>query len=144
MRDTSRKAVGEVRVMVRLTNVGDRLMVERGLLDAQKVRSCEVEAIVDTGATRSVIPRHIADELGLITSREAKATLADGTAIRVGRSDPVYFEIEGRDVAEDAYIVGDTVLIGQTILELADLLVDCANRKVIPNPAHPDGPVLRI
>jgi clan AA aspartic protease len=136
--------MGEVRVRVKLTNAGDKIMADRGLLDRDKVRSCEVDAVVDTGATRSVIPRQIADELGLTTTRTTNATLADGTQITVARTEPIYFEIEGRDVPEDAYIVGDTVLIGQTVLELTDLLVDCTNRKVIPNPAHPEGPVLRI
>ena len=48
-------------------------------------------AIVDTGATRSVIPRHIADELGVTTPCTAAATLADGTRIMVSRTEPVYF-----------------------------------------------------
>ena len=136
--------MGEVHVRVRLTNAVDKGMADRGLLDREKVRSCEVDAVVDTVAMRSVIPRHIADELGLTTARTTTATLADGTRVQVVRTEPVYFEIEGRDVPEDAYIVGDTVLIGQTVLELTDLLVDCTNRKVIPNPAHPEGPMLRI
>jgi clan AA aspartic protease len=136
--------MGEVHVKVRLSNAEDIAMVDRGLLDPAKVRQCEVDAIVDTGATRSVIPQRIADQLGLPSHGESVATLADGRPIRVRRSGVIYFEIEGRDVPEDAYIMGDTVLIGQTVLELTDLLVDCTNRKVIPNPAHPDGPVLRI
>ncbi len=40
--------------------------------------------------------------------------------------------------------MGDEVIIGQTILEVLDLQVDCNNRKVIPNPAHPDQPVVKI
>jgi hypothetical protein len=41
--------------------------------------------------------------------------------------------------------VGDEVLIGQVILEKLDLLVDCKkNRRLIPNPAHPDYPVAMI
>src|SRR5262245_52704143 len=124
------KQMGEVHVKVRLTNLGDLEMVKRGFLDREQVRSCEVDAIVDTGATRSVIPQKIADQLGVTSARETVASLADGTRVTVGRSDPIYFEIEGRDVPEDAYIVGDTVLIGQTVLDLTDLLVDCTNRKV--------------
>ena len=135
--------MGEVRVKVRLTNAGDLEMVNRGLLDSRQVRSREVDAVVDTGATRSVIPSGIAAELGLTTGRQAVVVLADGSEVTVGRTGPLYFEIEGRDVPEDAYVFGDTVLIGQTILELTDLLVDCTNRKVIPNPKHPDGPILR-
>jgi hypothetical protein len=30
------------------------------------------------------------------------------------------------------------------VLEKLDLLVDCKGQQVIPNPQHPDGPVLRL
>jgi hypothetical protein len=36
------------------------------------------------------------------------------------------------------------VLIGQTVLEKTDLLVDCLHGKLVPNPAHPDQPILKI
>jgi clan AA aspartic protease len=144
MRNMHSKSMGEVHVRVRLTNAADVAMAEKGLLAIEEVRSCDVDAIVDTGATRSVIPADIAARLGLRARREGVVTLADGGRITAGTSEPIYFEIYGREVAEEAYILGDAVLIGQTILELTDLLVDCTNRKVIPNPAHPDGPVLRV
>jgi hypothetical protein len=30
------------------------------------------------------------------------------------------------------------------LLEKLDLLADCANRRLIPNPAHPDQPVTKV
>lgn len=36
------------------------------------------------------------------------------------------------------------VLIGQVVLEKLDLLVDCKNLQLIPNPAHPDYPITYI
>ena len=36
-----------IHVKVRLTNLGDMEVVKRGFLDPQRVRSCEVDAIVD-------------------------------------------------------------------------------------------------
>jgi hypothetical protein len=41
-------------------------------------------------------------------------------------------------------VLGSEVLIGQTVLETLDLLVDCTNLRVVPNPDHPDQPVVRI
>jgi len=41
-------------------------------------------------------------------------------------------------------VLGDEVIIGQTILEVLDLQVDYRNQKLIPNPAHPDQPVVKI
>ena len=34
-------------------------------------------------------------------------------------------------------VLGNEVLIGQTTLEATDLVVDCANQRVYPNPANP-------
>ena len=136
--------MGAVHVRVRLTNATDMEMVRRGLLDPGQVHSCEVEALVDTGASRSVIPPDLAQELGLTIWSRSAATLADGSRLPVGMSGAICFEIDGRKTIEDAYVLGDQVLIGQTTLETTDLVVDCTRQKVIPNPAHPDGPVFRI
>ena len=59
-------------------------------------------------------------------------------------TEPIIFDLLGRDTADEALVLGDEVLIGQTVLEKLDLLADCANRRVIPNPAHPDGPVTKV
>ena len=144
MRDTKREQMGEVHVKVRLSNATDTELSEQGVLKADQVRSCDVDALVDTGASRSVIPETVAEQLGLRIRRQATATLADGSRVPVGVSGAIRFEIEGRETLEDAYVLGDQVLIGQTVLESTDLLVDCTNRKVIPNPAHPEGPTFRI
>jgi hypothetical protein len=40
--------------------------------------------------------------------------------------------------------VGDEVMLGQVILEKLDLLVDCRNQQLIPNPQNPDYPVAVI
>jgi predicted aspartyl protease len=56
----------------------------------------------------------------------------------------VIIEIQGRETTEATLVTGDEVLIGQTVLETLDLLVDCKNQRLIPNPKHPEYPVLRI
>jgi clan AA aspartic protease len=144
MRNIKRDNVGEVNVRVRLSNAMEAEMAERGLLDADKVHTCEVDALVDTGATQSVISEEVARQLGLTIRRESMAILADGSRVPIGLSSTVSFEIQGRETRQDAYVLGDQVLIGQTVLESTDLLVDCKNHKIIPNPAHPDGPAFRI
>ena len=57
---------------------------------------------------------------------------------------PLIVEIMGRDTVEEALVLGDEVLIGQTVLEKLDLLVDCANQRLVPNPSHPDQPVTKV
>jgi hypothetical protein len=72
------------------------------------------------------------------------AQYADGREETVPVTDPVEFTINRRDATVECLVLGDNVQIGQTVLEMTDLLVDCANQRVVPNPAHPDQPVLKI
>jgi hypothetical protein len=51
-------------------------------------------------------------------------------------------EIMERRSSDDALILGDEVLIGQTLLEKMDLLVDCARQRLVP--AHQEGPVNKL
>lgn len=134
--------MGEVRVKVKLTNGGDQLLADTGELDPAKVRSCEVEGMVDTGAVRSVIPEAIATRLGVPAARLKTVAYADGRKESVPLAGPLVFDIGGRDTFDDAYVLGDEVLIGQTVLEKMDLLVDCARQRLVP--AHPEGPVNKL
>ena len=59
-------------------------------------------------------------------------------------TEPLVIELGGRDTLEEALVLGDEVIIGQTVLEKLDLFVDCINQRVIPNPAHPDQPVSKV
>ena len=136
--------MGAVFVTVRLSNATDIEIAARGLIQQSEIRTREVEALVDTGSTLSIIPPDMAEELGLRIHRQATGVLADGNRVTCGVSLGVFFDIYGRETTQDAYIMGDSVVIGQTVLESTDLLVDCVHRRVIPNPAHPDGPALRV
>ena len=136
--------MGEVRVQVKLTNAVDEILVNRGLLNPNQFRVCETQALVDTGAVRTVIPIQIVQQLGLRIRGQQIAQYADGREEMVGLTGAVIIEIEGRETTEAALVTGDEVLIGQTVLETLDLLVDCKNQRLIPNPAHPDYPVLRV
>jgi len=135
---------GEVHVRIRLTNYTDAENAQQGLLDPQNVRSCEVDAIVDTGSNRSVIPLHVAQQLGLHVREEGFAALADGRVVPAGIGSAVAIHIEGRKAVEEPFVLGNEVLLGQIALAATDLQVDCSALKVIPNPKHPEGPVFRI
>jgi predicted aspartyl protease len=108
------------------------------------VRTYEAQALVDTGVVRCVVPVHVRDALGLAVAGERMAEYADGRKETVTLTEPIRFRVLDRDVVEDALVLGDEVLLGQTLLEKADLLVDCARNQLIPNPAHPDQPVTKI
>ena len=136
--------LGEVRVRVKLTSGGDEVLVRRGLLTADKIRSYEADALVDTGAVRSVLPIHVVQLLGLAIVDKARATYANDAAEDVDVTEMVGITLLGRRITEETLVLGSEVLIGQTVLESLDLQVDCTNHRVIPNPAHPDQPVIKI
>lgn len=138
------KNMGEIREKVKLTNALDEMLARRGKIAASEVRVYEADALVDTGAVRCVIPAHVLEKLGLNIRGNRVAEYADGRKETVGVTEPVIVEVLGRDTMEEALILGDEVLIGQTVLEKLDLLADCANRRLLPNPAHPDQPVTKV
>ena len=136
--------MGEVRIKVKLTNAVDEALVRRGKLSTNEIRIYETDALVDTGAVSSVVPTHVAQRLGLEARGRRVAEYADGRQDIVEVTEPLIIECIGRDTLEEALILGDEVIIGQTVLEKLDLLLDCANRRLMPNPAHPDQPVLKV
>jgi predicted aspartyl protease len=133
--------MGEVRAQVKLTNAGDEGMVRRGLLPPDHVRSCTVDALVDTGFIRSMLPIQVARKLGL--SVVGKVRVAGSQEI-VEVTEPVIFEIKGRRAVGETLISNAETLVGRTILAQMDLVVDGASNQVIENLMHPDGPVFRV
>jgi hypothetical protein len=136
--------MGEIRVKVLLKNAIEDEMARTGRLAPEKVRFYEADAMVDIGAVMSVIPQHVLDTLGASVRGQRVAEYADGRKESVGITFPIRFDVMGRDTMEEALVLGDEVLIGQTILEKLDLHADCRDRRLIPNPAHPDQPVTKM
>lgn len=136
--------MGEIRVKVLLTNSVDEALNRRKKLKKSAVRRYEADALVDTGAVRSVIPPHVMEALGVMSRGNRVAEYADGRNETVAVTEPIIFELMGRDTLEEALVLGDEVLIGQTVLEKLDLQADCVNRRLVPNPAHPDQPVSKV
>ena len=134
--------MGEVRTKVRLLNVADASAAAEGRLPLEQVRAVETDALVDTGAVRSCIPASLLERLGLKPYDRMTVELADGRKTEVGLVDGVRFEIMQRRSSDEALILGDEVLIGQTVLEKMDLLVDCARQCLVP--AHPEGPINKV
>jgi hypothetical protein len=136
--------MGDVRVKIRLTNYDDTSLARGGYLKPELVRSIDVEALVDTGAVRSVMPAHLQEQLGIGTEGFSRVECADGSTAEVPLSRAVQIVLEGRSVAEDFLVLGDEVLIGQTALEKTDLFVDCVGGRLVPNPAHPNSVIMPV
>ena len=98
--------------------------------DPEKRRVVEVTALVDTGATLTVIPQGLAEKLGLRVTGKVPATTATG---KVGLNRTrVWLELEGREEIVPAVISDtiDKVLIGVTALEILGLQVDPVTGKL--------------
>ncbi len=136
--------MGEVRVKVKITNSTDQALARRGKMKPGEVRFYEADAMVDTGAVQTIMPFDVVNALGLETPEKRGVEYTDGRKEVVPVTEAILVEIGNRRTNDEALVLGDEVLIGQTILEKLDLHVDSANQKVIPNPAHPDQAITKV
>lgn len=138
-----RVEMGEVRVRLALSNFNDEENVRLGLLPAERVRRAEVDALVDTGATRLVLPKAVAEQLGLRLLGRMSVRYAGerkGLCDIVGG---VMVGLMGRRMLMDAAVepAKTYALLGQIPLEALDLWVDPIARRLVPNPESPDAPL---
>ncbi|HEV7797869.1 MAG TPA: aspartyl protease family protein [Pyrinomonadaceae bacterium] len=136
--------MGEVRVKAVLTNAIDEGLAHRGQISPTEIRRYEADAMVDTGAVRSVVPSHVAQRLGLASRGQRIVEYGDGRKEAVDIIGPLVINILDRDTLEETLVFGDEILVGRTVLNKLDIVVDCNNHRVIPNPAHPDQPVTKV
>ena len=113
-------------------------------------KSIEIEAIIDTGATMSVLPMDLIQKLGLEKIDEVNVRYAERYADNSVKRKEVYgwviLEIAGRKAVFDvlAENEGAQPLIGQIVLERLDLIIEPSTKKVIPNPRSPETPMIEI
>jgi len=106
-------------------------------------KSIHVRALVDTGAFMMGVPANIATGLGfdLDEMSTCEATLADGTRVRRPVV-PLQVGFQERSCSADGIVLGDECVVGVLALEAMGLVVDPIQQRVIPNPKHPEGPIL--
>ena len=92
--------------------------------DPDKKKLVRVRGLVDTGATLTVLPRRLAEEIGLCVTGKSVVETGSGRAV-LDRS-RAWIEIEGRGEVVPILISDDIdkVLIGVTTLEILGLEVD--------------------
>src|ERR1043165_3122671 len=130
--------MGKVLVTAKLENLDDLVLVQKGLLTPDQVRSVEViDALVDTGATILLAPKWIIAKLGLAALRtRTSRTIAGPTELPIFRA--VRLTVQGRDCISDVAEIPDefSVVLGQVPLELMDWVVDPKRQQLVGNPAH--------
>lgn len=130
--------MGKVILKVTLTNHGDLVEVRRKL-SKRKPRRVEVEALVDTGATRLYLKPSVIKTLGLKKVGQVTSRTTNGDRMR-NVFEPVQLELMGRSGNFDVVDIDEQVpnLLGQIPLEYLDLVIDPKARTLRPNPAHGD------
>ena len=141
---TQEMRMGQAHVRIVLTNHREAVMAQLGQLNASQVHRYETEALIDTGAVRSAIPAAVADRLGLFRLWRTDAKYADGRVEEVDVTEALTVEIAGRETATNAMVLGEHILLGVTVLEELDLMVDCHRQRLVPYAGTLDQPVFRI
>lgn len=130
--------MGKVVVRAKLTNQGDLVEIRRKF-SQRKPRQVEVEALVDTGATRLYLKPSVIKALGLRKVSQIISRTTNGDRRR-NVYEPVQLELMGRVGNFDVVDIDERMpnLLGQIPLEYLDLVVDPKTQTLRPNPAHGD------
>ena len=106
--------------------------VDFTILNRNTGQARSLNGLVDTGASYTVIPAQILDELGIERDETELFSLADGSVheLAIGRAE---MELQGR--TRDVYVVfgSDTrkILLGAMALEAFALAADAKHRRLI-------------
>jgi predicted aspartyl protease len=126
--------MGRFSVEIELANYKDLNRADDGLLERDKVRRTRLRAVVDTGATRLVIPEAVAQQLGLETTGEVAVRYADGRREPRPLATGIHLTYGGRSGLFSAVVEPqrDSALIGAIVLEELDLIPDCTRSTLEP------------
>ena len=136
--------MGKVFVQAKLVNHMDEVQVCLNIIKPEQIRSCELNALVDTGAVHYVINKEVMDILDLPVSRRQNVRYADGRVAERTVVEDLRVFILGRDAIVPAIVEenGKEILIGRIALEQMDLIVDPTRGTVGPRPESPDEPLI--
>jgi predicted aspartyl protease len=126
--------MGRFSVEVQLSNNLDMALASVGQIAPKDVQRVKLRAVVDSGATRLVLPRNVVQNLGLKETGKIGVTYADGRRATRPLVDNVHLEMLGRSSVFKARIEPgrDWALIGAIVLEDLDFLVDATRQRLVP------------
>lgn len=127
-------AMGRFSVEVELANNGDLMRAAAGDIAENLIRRARIRGVVDSGATRLVLPEHIVKQLGLATTESATVRYADNRTAFREMASGVALTYAGRSGVFTAVVEPqrDTALIGAIVMEDLDLIVDCTRQSLVP------------
>lgn len=142
----SKRLMGAVKVTLALSNFSDEENARLGLITQSQIRRASVEALVDTGATRLVLPKSVAEALGLRLLGQVGVRFADSRKGMRDRVGIVVIEVMGRRTEVDAIVEPSrsVALLGRIPHTALDLRPDVTEQRLIPNPESPDLPLCHM
>ena len=129
--------MGRFAMKIELANYDDMVRARGGQISDDEVRRTEIDAWVDTGASRLVIPQSAVDELGIPVVGKTTARLADRSTIERDVVRYVWLGMLGREGVFTAMAEPNREdgLLGAIVLEDLDMVVDC-----VTGTCHPRDP----
>ena len=117
-----------------VSNLADVHLAEHGYMRPDQIRRVRLRGLVDSGASRLVLPKKVVQSLGMKPSGTVTVRYADGRrAVRPTVRD-VQVDLLGRRSVFDATVEPKrkTALIGALVLESLDFLVDPSHERLVP------------
>ncbi len=127
-------AMGRITLEFSIANYADVVLARQGGLAADQVRLVTLRGVVNTGATRLVLPESAVQQLGLTPSGQTTVRYADRRSATRSLVKDVSVEILGRQGTFTAVVEPDRTdaLIGAIVMEDLDFLVNCATQTLQP------------
>jgi predicted aspartyl protease len=135
--------MGMIKKKVKITNYADIVRSKDGAIPAGKIRSVQVEAIIDSGARMLCLPADLVETLGLEKIDKKTVRYANGEKDIKEIGSTVTLELMDRKTSCHVLIekTGAPILVGQIPLEDLDLLIDMAKEDLVVNPESPYMPL---
>jgi len=131
---TQDPTMGRFSVEVELANYKDINLASEGHLAQADVRRVRVRGVVDTGATRLVLPESVVNQLGVGDVGNVAVRYADGRAAQRRMVGGIHLSYLDRSSIFNAIVEPgrDSALIGAIVMEDLDLVADCTHQTLAP------------
>jgi clan AA aspartic protease len=146
MQSTSTEQIGRIITILVITNRGDQVLAERGLMAVEEVRTTTLKnVLVDTGATTLCLPANVIAQLGLSLLKEVDVATATGFS-KARIFEDAKISLCGREGTFECleFPGGTDALLGVIPLEALGIELDLQNQQLIVLPISANASYLRI
>jgi len=133
--------MGVFTVEIKVRNWQNRFLPEE-----ERGKDIVCEALVDSGAVQLSLPAELVEKLKLIELDRVRVYTADGAEHRYRVMGIAEVEVQGRSTRVQVIELprGARPLLGAVPLEEMDWHISPVEKKLLPNPRSPEGPLLPL